>query len=389
MFWRLNAWLEQRWLAPSYSGWILIGLSLFFLASAVNTMAGWLYVISGTLLALLAIAAVLSERSLRRLSVQRSPIAPVTAGESLQVELSIHNPSSQPVLLFQVGDRPPEELGDEHPRIAVEHIAKQGEYRWLYSYPTRKRGVYTWHQVDLRTAAPLGLFWCRRSREAKAIAIIYPQVLTLTQCPILDDLGQHYHDRIQSSQRTYGASEGLTRALRPYRWGDPIRLVHWRTSARYGELRVRELEVYTGGRDVVIYLNSAIAWEPELFEQAVTVAASLYAYATRAQMQVSLWTAGSGLVTGLQSALHTLARVQFGESMGDRTSPLSDASTLIYLTFGATTLTNLPQHSRWLLWSTDERVLVNSQDVGDGLMINAAEPLQPQIQAPYVMSTLS
>ncbi|WP_198007599.1 DUF58 domain-containing protein [Dactylococcopsis salina] len=38
-------------------------------------------------------------------------------------------------------------------------------------------------------------------------------------------------------------------------------MIHWRSSARYGELRVRELELSIGGQYVVICLNSAIALE--------------------------------------------------------------------------------------------------------------------------------
>jgi uncharacterized protein (DUF58 family) len=52
------------------------------------------------------------------------------------------------------------------------------------------------------------------------------------------------------------ATEGITRSLRPYRWGDPTRLIHWRTSARYGELRVRELEKVTTDQEVLIGLDT-------------------------------------------------------------------------------------------------------------------------------------
>jgi len=61
------------------------------------------------------------------------------------------------------------------------------------------------------------------------------------------DTAQFYNLHTQRFQTT----EGLTRSLRPYRLGDPTRLIHWRTSARYGELRVRELEVMTGGKKLL------------------------------------------------------------------------------------------------------------------------------------------
>lgn len=75
-------WLERRWVQPAFAGWLCLGLSLFYLGSAANTMSGWLYAISGAALALLGIAAILPPRSLRRLSLERHPIDPVSSGES-------------------------------------------------------------------------------------------------------------------------------------------------------------------------------------------------------------------------------------------------------------------------------------------------------------------
>jgi len=77
---RIADWLENRWVVPAYSGWVLIGISLCFLAAAINTTVGWLYVLSGLSLALLAIASILPLRSLSGISVRRRPIQPVSAG---------------------------------------------------------------------------------------------------------------------------------------------------------------------------------------------------------------------------------------------------------------------------------------------------------------------
>jgi uncharacterized protein (DUF58 family) len=55
-------------------------------------------------------------------------------------------------------------------------------------------------------------------------------------------------------------------SLRPYRISDPTRVIHWRTSAPYGELRVPELEIITGGQEVITALDSAANWQEEQFE---------------------------------------------------------------------------------------------------------------------------
>lgn len=376
---RIAEWFETRWVTPAYSGWLAGGLSIFFFAAATNTMAGWLYVISGVMFALLTIAAVLPERSLRHIDVTRRPIEPVSAGDPLVVELLIENRTHRPKTLLQVQDMLPYVLGQPVSR-SIEVIAAQDRYHWVYEHPTTQRGVYRWQTLQLRTAAPLGLFWCRRNQIVKAIAVVYPMVLPLTQCPLIDEMGRDVNAKIQSAQRAQGATEGVTRTLRPYRWGDPIRLIHWRTSARYGELRVRELETFTGGQEVVICLDTAIAWESELFEQAVIAAASIYFYAVQQQVQVSLWTARTGIIKGRQTVLEALAATQpEEEAKGDR---LPDTP-LLWLTHQSDRLTDLPNGSRWLLWrSLHTLAQPDAVTAYSGLVIQSDQLLQTQLQNP-------
>lgn len=390
---RTADWLETHWVTPAYSGWLLSSLSLFFFMAATNTLTGWLYVISGIGFALLAIAAILSERTLRPLRVSRAAIAPVSVGEPLTVEILIENRTQQPKGLLQVQDLLPYVLG-QPVSAAIETITSNSTHRWTYYHPTQHRGIYRWQTVQLRTAAPLGLFWCRRSHVAKATAVVYPTVLPLTQCPLVDEMGHDRSLQVRSDRRSQYATEGITRSLRPYRWGDPTRLVHWRTSARYGELRVREMEVFTGEQELIIALDSTMPWQTvsteslqpsEPFEQAVIAAASLYFYAGRSNLSVKLWTAGTGLVQGGQVVLETLAAVNAGEDA--RAEPLPDAP-IVWLTQNPASLSSLPSGSRWVLWaggplSIDGRS--DSQEKVDrtlpGLVITPEQMLQAQLQS--------
>lgn len=343
---RFFNWLEHRWVAPAYSGWVMGGLALFFFAAATNTMAGWLYVMSGVMLALLGMAAILPRRSLQQLHVTRRPLDLVAVGERLTIELAIENRAAQAKTLLQIRDALPSDLG--HPEVtAIESISAQSTYHWTYDCSTEHRGVYRWDKVALRTATPLGLFWCQHQQTVKAMAVVYPIALPLNRCPLVDELGQDLSQVRQSNVRAQSAVEGVTRTLRPYRWGDPTRLIHWRTSARYGELRVRELETFTGGLDVVVCLDSASGWKSDQFEQAVTAAASLYAYATQHGVNVSLWTAGTGIVKGDRPILELLAAVRYGELPTTDSLP---SCPLIWLTQNASSVGTLPTGSRWLLW---------------------------------------
>lgn len=374
---QLSEWLETRWVGPAYAGWLLAALSVFFFGAASNTMAGWLYVISGVSLALLAVAAILPARSLRPLRVRRRPIEPVSVGDPLTIELEVENPTIHPKTLLQVSDVLPFVLGPPVPH-AIEVLPSQGIHVVTDYHPTQRRGVYRWEDVQLRTAAPLGLFWCQRSRTAKATAIVYPQVLPLTACPLVDRMGRENSPEFYDRTRVQMATEGITRTLRPYRYGDPTRLIHWRTSARYGEFRVRELEIFTGSQEFVICLDSAGIWQLEEFEQAVVVAASLYFYASKHLLNVKLWTAGTGLVSSNRGVLETLAAVNAEEAALDTLPRLP----VVWLTQNAASLNELPAGSRWIFWPRGSIGQTLTQREFPGLEIRPDEPLELQLQRP-------
>jgi len=376
---RIADWLETRWVTPAYSGWLLGSVAICFFGAATNTMAGWLYVMSGIIFALLGLAAVLPARSLRAIKVRRCPILPVTVNDQLTIEIEIENSTNQPKTLLQVQDALPYVLA-KPVQTSIESIPPQGMHRWVYYLPTQQRGVYRWHTVQLRTAAPLGLFWCRRYREVPATAIVYPTVLPLTTCPMVDEMGRDENAPFYSrDRRAQSATEGVTRALRPYRIGDPTRLINWRTSARYGEFKVRELETFTGGQDLLICLDSAATWSVEEFEQAVIAAASLYFYANRCQLNVRLWTASTGLLLGNQVVLEALANVQAGEEVTAGDPPKLPQ---IWLTQNAMSLDTLPVGSRWVLWvppASTEPAKTMGRSL-PGMVIDPEQPLQLQLQ---------
>jgi uncharacterized protein (DUF58 family) len=376
---RFAHWLETRGVAPAYSGWLLSGAAAFFFLAASNTLAGWLYVISGMIVALNAIAAWLARRNLRGLTVSRRPILPVSAGDDLVVELHLKNATPIAKTLLQVDDGLPHGLGQSQPAV-VEIIAPQSTYTLVYRQATKHRGVYQWQTVQMRTAAPLGLFWCQRQWLVPAMAIVYPQVLPLSQSPLVDEIGRSTSLTVRSDRRPKAATEGQTKSIRPYRWGDPTRLIHWRTSARYGELRVRELELLTGGQELLISLDNTAAWPAAQFEAAVIAAASLYFYAVRRQLNVALWTPTTGAVQGKHRVLEVLAAIVQEATAHPARWP---ALPLVWLTPDVASLTTLPAGSRWVLWPSPAIVrLAPSPLLSPGIIIQPDQPLQPQLQLP-------
>jgi uncharacterized protein (DUF58 family) len=379
----LLIWLETHSAAPAYAGWVLIGLTFCFWLAAANTMAGWLYVLSGVGAAFLLLSAALPVRGLKGIEITRSAIHPVHVGESLSVSVRLRNCTTQAKGLFTAHDQVPTALGVSGEAV-VEAIAPHQTYTWHYDLEPQRRGLYQWKTVVLRTGAPLGLFWSRRVHAVPAQALVYPKVLPLVRCPILDEAGSSAQP-LQQIPLSRTGSEGSTRSLRPYRWGDPLRMVHWRSSARFNALRVRELEVLSGGYTFVIALDTQGHWHPDAFEQAVIAAASLFRYATQYHGAAQLWTPQWGLVQGMHPVLEVLAQIE----------PQSTAARLpeqpvIWLTATPKSVTNLPTGSRSILWSqSSSGAVVEESGAAQsplplehwGITISLALPLQVQLQS--------
>lgn len=376
---KLTTCLETHWATPAYAGWVILGLTTFFLLAAANTLAGWLYVLGGLGLGLMLVSAVLPMQTLKGLQIKRRAIVPVSAGESLHLELEISNPTKTLKALLQVFDDLPREWGKTMPGT-ISEIPAQQTHTWTYAVTPQHRGIYRWQTVQLRSAAPLGLFWCRRRRSATAKAVVYPLILPLEQCPLLDFAGQDQDRQFQAQQiGPHNHNEGVTRSIRPYRRGDPLRLVHWRTSARHNELRTRELEMFTGGQALTIALDSTCDWHGDNFEQAVIATASLYVYGQHQNMQV--WTGQAGVQTVRPAILEILAQVQAGEVA---VVPLPQ-SPVIWLTQDPASVSDLPPGSCYLLWSardTPSQTSSPGKHNSPGLVIQFDQPLQPQLQQP-------
>ena len=92
---RIFDWLEYHWATPAYGGWVLIGISLSFFGAATNTMAGWLYVLSGMLLSLLGLNVIIAIATVKQIKVSRSPIASVYAGDELTLTIIVKNPTKK------------------------------------------------------------------------------------------------------------------------------------------------------------------------------------------------------------------------------------------------------------------------------------------------------
>jgi uncharacterized protein (DUF58 family) len=103
-----------------------------------------------------------------------------------------------------------------------------------------RRGVFGYVRVQLRTSAPIGVFVRTRTLRVQLPAPTTVAPRARLAGPVLGPVPDEMF-ATASSRLTRGGGDTV-RSVRPYVPGDPARLVHWPTSARRGELVVREHE---------------------------------------------------------------------------------------------------------------------------------------------------
>jgi hypothetical protein len=156
-----------------------------------------------------------------------------------------------------------------------------------YPVPTGRRGVVEIGPLTVARTDPLALAGTRRRYGGTARVWVHPRIHPLLAVPvgIARSLDGRV-DRVPHGSITFDA-------LREYVIGDELRRVHWRTTARVGELMVREY-VDTSLPRIVVLLDARAGGYPdrERFEDACEAAASVLVAAVRADLAAELLLVG-------------------------------------------------------------------------------------------------
>ncbi|MFU8849382.1 DUF58 domain-containing protein [Micromonospora sp. SL1-18] len=157
-----------------------------------------------------------------------------------------------------------------------------------YDVPTHRRGVVPVGPLRVIRRDPLGLVALARSYGGTVPVWVHPRIHPLTAVPT--GAGRSLDGRTDSVPHGSITFD----SLREYVVGDELRRVHWRTSARVGELMVRE-NVDTSLPRIVVVLDNRASAHPqrvagiaESFESGCEAAASVVAAAVREDLPVAL-----------------------------------------------------------------------------------------------------
>lgn len=231
--WPFSRFKAPRRLKFTREGKFFVGITLGVGFAAINTGNNLLYLLLGMLLALIIVSGLMSELSLRDLTVVRRLPLRAQVGRPHLVEIEVFNHKGRvPSYAIEVEDLRAGQPADK--RCFFLKISPKSAQVAAYRRTPAKRGRDRHVGFRIATRFPFGLFEKSREVPAEGELVIYPAIDPL-QLPAL------------SAGRNAGGDASMGRGhgddyigLRLLREGEDRRDVHWRKSAAIGQLVMRE-----------------------------------------------------------------------------------------------------------------------------------------------------
>ncbi len=290
---RLSALWPTEGLRVTREGFIYFSIAVLLLGAGLWQQVNLILLVF-TLSAGPFLASIFGGRSmLRRQSVVRRAPTYVFSGDPLVIDYTLENGRRwhASLALFLEDklaplDRAVSGFAAITPRVFFARVAGRDRLRMRWQDRTPKRGKYAFTELELGTRSPFGLVEHSVSISLPGQIVVFPQIGHLTrrwhqmQRQATENRRGQRHDRSAQQVEYHG--------LRDYRSGDSPRWIDWRTSARRGELMVKEFE-QQNEQDLAILIDP---WLPrtktapeqrEAVELAISFAATLCVETCRQQ----------------------------------------------------------------------------------------------------------
>jgi uncharacterized repeat protein (TIGR01451 family) len=282
-----------------FIGILVLLLAALFLESGLLAYA--MYVLLGLLL----FSRYLARSWIRNLEAVRHP-TPATAeiGDAVKVAITIRNRGLLPIPWVLLEDLlPASALAIDNPRLKIKGQRIQLRMLWgrseaklQYQVRPQMRGYYQLGPLVMETG---DLFGLHRRNIVAGLArdlLVYPRTVPLQG---YDLASRRPIGEIQICHRLFEDPTRIS-GVREYQAGDPLTRVHWRATARTGQLHSKIYEPSTLAGATILLDFHEMGYpsrvEPIRSELAATAAASLAYAVTELGQQVGLLTNGRDAV---------------------------------------------------------------------------------------------
>lgn len=269
----------------SREGLHFVLILLFILVGAVVRDISLLIVLAGVMFGMLLIQWRIGRQSVTGLELRREVPATSVCGSTVDVRVTIFNRRRWlGSWLLTVEDQieqlaPARKFSQERALTVIDDVApghyRQGTYQIIF----QQRGHYRVGPTWLSTRYPLNLGRSSRQFLARSSIVVHPRLGVLTnRC---HELFRVERQGLSRAIARAGVNEGEFFGLRQWHNGDSLRWIHWRTTARLGELSVRQFEQQQRMQAVVVLdlharpEEEVSRGEPAAVEKAISFMATL------------------------------------------------------------------------------------------------------------------
>lgn len=251
------------------AGWVVLGLGA--LSILLSLSLGWqeFTYLGAVLLAAVAIGALfLFGRASYEVHIELNPRR-VVVGDRAMGRMVVRNSGGRRL----PANRMELPVGAGLAEFQLPAMTPKQEHEELFAVPTHKRAVIVAGPAESIRGDQLGLLR-RAVRWAEPVDLfVHPRTVRLA--PSADGLVRDLEGQVSKKITN---NDIAFHALRPYVPGDDRRYVHWRTSARIGQLMVRQFEETRRSQVTMVHVSREDAYaSEEEFELAVSVTASVAA----------------------------------------------------------------------------------------------------------------
>jgi uncharacterized protein (DUF58 family) len=187
-------------------------------------------------------------------------------GEDVWVSLEARSEARVPLPSISVTERIAK-LGERHTPLQP----ARGPYRGTYVIEKVSRGRYVVEEATATIDDPFGLARSEVGLAAGGSLLVYPRLVALDR--LFSESGAHAQDGRRLLLRRPSGFD--LHSVREYEQGESLRKVHWRTTARRGQLMVKELEDAPRDEIAVVLDAEASAVAGGSFDEQVRAAGSI------------------------------------------------------------------------------------------------------------------
>jgi uncharacterized protein (DUF58 family) len=228
-------------------------------------------------------------RASRGIQIERTVNTRVVEEDDVAVQLRVQCTTRLPVYAVQITDWfTPQDESEK--KLLIESLSPRRPSSAIYvGHCSRGRGLYELGPLTVSVSDPLGFFIREQRFDEPTPILVLPRTLPVSK---LELSGLRTDAASTAENVTRVGSSPLFFGTREYRPGDNVRYIHWRSSARWGRLVLKEFEALAN-REVTVYLDldrssgKGVLGQQNV-ELAIHLAASIIEYATQTGLPVQL-----------------------------------------------------------------------------------------------------